>query len=209
MGEGPPTKHRFPETYKSGSTVLRQVLVPDLAGWRRERMPEIPDPSFLELPDWVCEVLSPSTAALDRTRKTHRYAAAGVGFVWLLDPAVETLGSSPGQRYLAARFERRRRDDRTRRAFRERRDEPRDHPGAIAAVELRTLSPVFNVTSGSGYVSARTLSDAGVLLELIGAFLLSRRLAGQVRPVVRTLQIVTDIAHCRNTAAPLQSTTGE
>lgn len=70
----------------------QQVLVPDLAGWRRERMPEIPDAPFLELaPDWVCEVLSPSTAALDRTRKMHHYAAAGVGFVWLLDPAVQTL----------------------------------------------------------------------------------------------------------------------
>jgi Uma2 family endonuclease len=70
----------------------QQILVPDLAAWRRERMPEIPDAAFLELaPDWTCEVLSPSTAAVDRTRKMHHYAAAGVGFVWLLDPAVQTL----------------------------------------------------------------------------------------------------------------------
>lgn len=70
----------------------QQILVPDLAGWRRPRMPEIPDAPFLELaPDWVCEVLSPSTAALDRTRKMRHYAASGVELVWLLDPAPETL----------------------------------------------------------------------------------------------------------------------
>ena len=46
------------------------ILVPDLAGWRRERMPELPDAPFLTLaPDWVCEVLSPSTAAIDRSEK--------------------------------------------------------------------------------------------------------------------------------------------
>lgn len=72
--------------------ITDQVLVPDIAGWRRERMPEIPDAAFLELsPDWICEALSPSTAALDRTRKMHHYAAAGVGHVWLLDPGPETL----------------------------------------------------------------------------------------------------------------------
>ena len=42
-------------------------------------------------PDWVCEILSPSTAALDRTRKRHHYARAGVGQIWLLDPQPETL----------------------------------------------------------------------------------------------------------------------
>jgi Uma2 family endonuclease len=72
--------------------IVGQVLVPDIAGWTRERMPEIPDVSFIELvPDWVCEVLSPSTAALDRTRKMHHYARAGVRHLWLLDPAPETL----------------------------------------------------------------------------------------------------------------------
>jgi Uma2 family endonuclease len=70
----------------------QQILVPDLAAWRRDRMPEIPDAPFLEsAPDWVCDVLSPSTAALDRTRKMHHYAASGIGFVWLLDPALQTL----------------------------------------------------------------------------------------------------------------------
>jgi len=72
--------------------VVGQVMVPDMAGWRRERMPEIPDVPFFELaPDCVCEVLSPSTAARDRTRKMHHYGRAGVGHVWLLDPAPQTL----------------------------------------------------------------------------------------------------------------------
>lgn len=68
------------------------VLVPDHGGWRREKMPELPDAAFLSLaPDWVCEVLSPSTAALDRAEKVPRYADANVGFVWLVDPLAQTL----------------------------------------------------------------------------------------------------------------------
>jgi Uma2 family endonuclease len=72
--------------------VVGQVLVPDIAGWRQDRMPVIPDAPFIELaPDWICEVLSPSTVALDRTRKMHHYARAGVGHLWLLDPQPETV----------------------------------------------------------------------------------------------------------------------
>jgi Uma2 family endonuclease len=72
--------------------VVAQVMVPDIAGWRTERMPMIPDAAFTEIaPDWICEVLSPSTVALDRTRKMHHYARAGVGHLWLLDPQAETL----------------------------------------------------------------------------------------------------------------------
>ncbi|MDI7266584.1 MAG: Uma2 family endonuclease [Myxococcota bacterium] len=68
------------------------VLVPDLAGWRRERMPVIPDVAFLELaPDWICEVLSPFTARLDRVRKLPIYGRAGVSHAWLVDPAARTL----------------------------------------------------------------------------------------------------------------------
>jgi Uma2 family endonuclease len=63
------------------------VLVPDLGGWRRERMPEMPHVAAFELaPDWVCEVLSPSTARLDRGEKLPVYAQRGVGHVWLVDP---------------------------------------------------------------------------------------------------------------------------
>ena len=59
---------------------------------RRERMPVMPDVVGLELPpDWLCEVLSPSTAYLDRRRKLPVYAQAGVAHVWLLDPIAQSV----------------------------------------------------------------------------------------------------------------------
>ena len=68
------------------------VLVPDLAAWRRERMPEAPDDAYITLaPDWVCEVLSPSTEALDRGKKLRVYAREGVAHAWLVDPLRQTL----------------------------------------------------------------------------------------------------------------------
>jgi Uma2 family endonuclease len=68
------------------------ILVPDLAGWRRERLPALPNGPFVTLPpDWICEVVSPSTAALDRVRKPPIYARAGVRNVWLVDPLARTL----------------------------------------------------------------------------------------------------------------------
>jgi Uma2 family endonuclease len=68
------------------------ILVPDLAGWRRERMPGYPDVPFFTLaPDWVCEVVSPGTERLDRTRKLPSYARAGVGHAWLINPLARTL----------------------------------------------------------------------------------------------------------------------
>jgi Uma2 family endonuclease len=68
------------------------ILVPDLAGWRRERMPELPNVSAFELvPDWICEVLSPSTAAIDRADKLPIYASHGVRHAWLVDPDTKTL----------------------------------------------------------------------------------------------------------------------
>jgi Uma2 family endonuclease len=70
----------------------KDVLVPDLAGWRRERMPRPPPDAYLTLaPDWVCEILSPSTEALDRGKKLQRYAREGVGHVWLIEPLKQTL----------------------------------------------------------------------------------------------------------------------
>ncbi|MFP2931467.1 Uma2 family endonuclease [Pyxidicoccus sp. 3LG] len=75
-----------------GLALGQNVLVPDLAGWRRERMPRLARVSYHTLvPDWVCEVLSPSTASLDRGRKKELYAQAGVGHLWLVDPDARTL----------------------------------------------------------------------------------------------------------------------
>jgi Uma2 family endonuclease len=71
--------------------IVGQVMVPDLAGWRRARMPQMPDTAFADLaPDWVCEVISPATGALDRAGKMPHYGRAGVGHVWLVDPAART-----------------------------------------------------------------------------------------------------------------------
>lgn len=72
--------------------LVGQVVVPDLAGWRRERMPELPHAPALELaPDWICEVLSPSTESFDRAKKLPVYAQAGVKHAWLVDPGLKTL----------------------------------------------------------------------------------------------------------------------
>jgi Uma2 family endonuclease len=74
------------------------ILVPDLAGWRRERMPNLPKAAFFELaPDWVCEVLSPTTARTDRILKLPRYAAAGTSHCWLIDPDIRTLETYANQ----------------------------------------------------------------------------------------------------------------
>ena len=69
------------------------VLVPDLAGWRRERLPLANmDDAFLTIsPDWLCEVLSKSTEKIDRTKKLPIYARAGVRHVWLLSAQLRTL----------------------------------------------------------------------------------------------------------------------
>ena len=68
------------------------VLVPDWAGWRRERMPQmVSTPYFTLVPDWVCEVVSPSTGRIDRTRKMRIYAGEGVASLWLVDPLAKTV----------------------------------------------------------------------------------------------------------------------
>ena len=68
------------------------IVVPDLAGWRRERLPSLPlEAYFTVAPDWICEVVSPSTAALDRVRKPGIYAREQVTHAWLIDPLAQTL----------------------------------------------------------------------------------------------------------------------
>jgi Uma2 family endonuclease len=68
------------------------VLVPDWAGWRRERMPVMRDVPYFELPpDWICEIVSPSTGRLDRSRKMRVYARERIAHAWLVDPLARTL----------------------------------------------------------------------------------------------------------------------
>lgn len=79
----------FPDPTEPGAI---DALVPDLAGWRRERMPEVPDvAAFTLVPDWICEVLSKSTADYDREEKMPVYAREGVRHAWLVDPIAKTL----------------------------------------------------------------------------------------------------------------------
>lgn len=92
--------HRPPSGDSGGWWILDEpelelgddTVVPDLAGWRRERMPVLPDAATFTLaPDWVCEVLSPSTARIDRILKLPIYLRAGVSRLWLVDPIAQSL----------------------------------------------------------------------------------------------------------------------
>ena len=68
------------------------VVVPDLAGWRRENLPQLPETAWFETPpDWVCEVLSPATARYDRLEKRAIYASFKVRHLWLVDPDAQTV----------------------------------------------------------------------------------------------------------------------
>jgi Uma2 family endonuclease len=72
----------------------RNVLVPDLAGWRRERMPEYPtNHIFSIVPDWICEVTSPSNGRLDRLKKLPIYARGDVDYAWIVEPEQQTIES--------------------------------------------------------------------------------------------------------------------
>jgi Uma2 family endonuclease len=70
-----------------------EILVPDLAGWRAEHWVTLPPdaPFVTTAPDWVCEIVSPGTARLDRVRKLPAYLLEGVGFAWIVDPMARTL----------------------------------------------------------------------------------------------------------------------
>ena len=73
-------------------TVGKDVVVPDLAGWRREHLAKLPATAYFTLaPDWICEVLSPSTEVVDREEKMPIYAREGVRHAWLVDPIARTL----------------------------------------------------------------------------------------------------------------------
>lgn len=68
-----------------------EIRIPDLAGWRVERYREPEDNPIELVPDWICEILSPSTARSDRKEKMPLYATAGVGHLWIIDPALHIL----------------------------------------------------------------------------------------------------------------------
>ena len=70
----------------------KHVTVPDMAGWRHERFARLPETAWIDVaPDWICEVLSPSTQSYDRGEKRTIYAEAGVGHLWHVDPVVRML----------------------------------------------------------------------------------------------------------------------
>lgn len=68
------------------------VVVPDVAGWCKSRMPHVPyTHKFTVVPDWVCEILSPSTSSVDREEKKPLYARYGVQYLWIVDPVAGSL----------------------------------------------------------------------------------------------------------------------
>ena len=70
----------------------KQVVVPDLAGWRLERMPEVPDVAYFTLaPDWACEVISPQSGRRDRIQKARIYGQNGVQWLWLVEPLEQVV----------------------------------------------------------------------------------------------------------------------
>jgi hypothetical protein len=78
--------------YEPEVHLAADVLVPDVAGWRKERMPVFPDAPWTDLaPDWVCEVLSPGTRRFDLTDKRRVYARSGVAHLWMIDPEARTF----------------------------------------------------------------------------------------------------------------------
>jgi Uma2 family endonuclease len=92
--------NRFGSAYGGGWIIIDEpelhlgehVVVPDIGGWRRERMPKLPDTAYFETPpDWVCEFMSPATARFDRIEKLAVYAAFGVAHAWYVDPTLRTL----------------------------------------------------------------------------------------------------------------------
>jgi Uma2 family endonuclease len=97
FGRGGPGGWRIliePELRFQDATVAKgfAAVSPDIAGWRRERMPKLPKETYFTLaPDWICEVLSPSTEAYDRGTKMPLYARHGVQHAWLVDPILRTL----------------------------------------------------------------------------------------------------------------------
>ncbi len=74
------------------SDLKEDIMVPDISGWKKEKMPELPAETYFSVtPDWICEILSPATAAHDRKKKLPKYAKFGVSYFWIVDPANRTV----------------------------------------------------------------------------------------------------------------------
>jgi Uma2 family endonuclease len=88
---------------------VHNVVRPDVVGWRRARLPDPWDMRPIDVvPDWICEVLSPSTEKVDRVRKQHLYARHGVSHYWLVNPAervLEAFALDGAQRRLAGSYD--------------------------------------------------------------------------------------------------------
>lgn len=69
-----------------------EVFVPDLAGWLKKNMPTLPKTTYFDIrPDWVCEIISPSSARRDRVTKMTIYARLAIPYYWIIDPIGQTL----------------------------------------------------------------------------------------------------------------------
>jgi hypothetical protein len=104
FGRGGPGGWLFltePELRLGSDTSAPDFLSPDLAGWRGERLPHLPATAAIDLaPDWVCEILSPSTMRYDRGLKAARYLLHGVAWLWYIDPdakLVEVMEARDGR----------------------------------------------------------------------------------------------------------------
>jgi len=72
--------------------VSNHIFVPDLAGWLKKRMPTLPETAWFNIrPDWVCEIISPSSASRDRVTKMYIYANLEIPYYWIIDPIGQTL----------------------------------------------------------------------------------------------------------------------
>lgn len=92
FGRGGPGGWLFLEEPELHLEARERPIVPDLAGWKRERMAELPESAAIELPpDWACEILSPRTEQIDRTDKMPVYAGARVPHLWLVNPTLQLL----------------------------------------------------------------------------------------------------------------------
>jgi Uma2 family endonuclease len=89
---GPPAPGGWWILFEPELHLNSDLIVPDLTGWRHEHMARVPSVAyFTQPPDWVCEIVSPTTAATDRVRKMRVYAREQVAHAWLVDPLAKTL----------------------------------------------------------------------------------------------------------------------